>query len=288
MNEVISKMISAYECRTLDDYVKALREIMQEVALLGLWRSKFFEHSAFYGGTALRLLYGLDRYSEDLDFSLLKANPDFNISRYLNVLRNELVSYGFDVSLEKKKKGEGTAIQSAFLKADTLKQLIVVEAQKNIVAELPRGRIIKIKLEIDTNPPAGFETETKFLLQPIPFSVKVFSLPDLFAGKMHALLCRNWKSRVKGRDWYDFVWYVSNHPNLRLSHLEKRMQQSGHIREEEHLEEDEFRSMLREKIKAVDVVQIKKEVTPFLKNPDMIAIWSEKFFLSLIEKIKIV
>ena len=161
----------------------ALREILQEIALLGLWRSKFFEKAAFYGGTALRILYGIDRYSEDLDFSLLKPMPDFDISRYISALKREVRSFGFEVSVAVREKNAESTVQSAFLKADTLTHLLVIETAEDIARQIPRGQVMKIRIEIDTDPPMGFDTENKFLLQPISFSVRTFVLPDLFAGK---------------------------------------------------------------------------------------------------------
>jgi predicted nucleotidyltransferase component of viral defense system len=228
MNEAIRQMLAAYEIRSLEDSLRALREIMQEIALLGLWRSKFFEKAAFYGGTALRVLYGLDRFSEDLDFSLLEKNKSFDLADYGEALKRELASFGFAVEIESRAKPSAAAIQSAFLKADTRTQMITVEFERGLVQRVPRNQVLKIKLEIDVDPPPGFTTETRYLLRPVPFAVRTFSLPDLFAGKMHAVLCREWKSRVKGRDWYDLVWFAAFHPELRLAHLEQRMRQPGH------------------------------------------------------------
>jgi len=288
MNEAIARMMSRYKYRRLEDYVRALREILQEIALLGLWRSKFFEKGAFYGGTSLRVLYGLDRFSEDLDFSLLQCRFDFDLSRYSKALQTEMRSFGFEVTMDKREKRISSAVQSAFLKANTLQHLLVIEAEKEIIRGLPRGQILKIKLEVDTDPPPGFTTEIKYLLHPIPFSVRSYVLPDLFAGKMHAILCRRWKNRIKGRDWYDFVWFVSNHPELHLSHLEKRMIQTGDWKQNETLTADRFNARLRETIEKVDLKKARAEVEPFINNPDTLTVWSEEFFLDLSGRIKLV
>ncbi|MFH1830554.1 MAG: nucleotidyl transferase AbiEii/AbiGii toxin family protein, partial [Pseudomonadota bacterium] len=202
MHEAIVRMLSRYPSRSTEDTVRALREILQEVALLGLWRSKFFEKAAFYGGTALRIFHGLDRFSEDLDFSLLKPMPSFDLGSYGDALQTEVRAFGFDIKVTSKKKIKESAVQSAFMKADTLKHLLIIKPLMKNIAAVPRNQKIKIKIEVDTDPPPGFETETQFALQPISFSVRTYALPDLFAGKMHAILCRRWKSRVKGRDWY--------------------------------------------------------------------------------------
>lgn len=288
MNNALNQMLKRYEPRTIEDRVRALREIMQELALLGLWRGKFFEKAAFYGGTALRILHGMDRFSEDLDFSLLKPLPDFDIARYTNALERELASFGFEVLVTKKQKVKESPVQSAFLKADTLKQLLAIEMAGGVSPQIPRGQVIKIKLEVDTNPPPGFSTENRFLLQPIPFSVKVFSLPDLFAGKMHAVFCRRWKGRVKGRDWYDMVWFAAYHPELHLSHLRERMIQSGHLERKIKMDKKSFTDLARLAIKELDVEQARKEVTPFVKNPESLEVWSREFFIDVVGRIILV
>lgn len=286
MQGAVAQMLAKYECKSADDYVQALREILQEIALLGLWRSKFFEHAAFYGGTALRILYGLDRFSEDLDFSLLKSVQDFDLDRYSKSLEKELTAFGFDVKVETKKKSIETAVQSAFLKENTANQLLVIQTGEEIVREIPPGQLVKIRLEIDTDPPGGFGTENKYLLQPIPFSVRSYVLPDLFAGKMHALLCRRWKNRVKGRDWYDFVWYCANHPELHLAHLEKRMRQIGHWEQDTSLDVDSFLKLMSEAIEQLDVDQAKGDVLPLVREPAALDVWSQDFFRDIVKRVR--
>jgi hypothetical protein len=288
MNEAIRQMLATYEIRSLDDSLRALREIMQEIALLGLWRSKFFEKAAFYGGTALRVLYGLDRFSEDLDFSLLAKNGDFDLTAYGDALKRELASFGFAVEIESQAKPVGAAIQSAFLKADTRTQMITVEFDKGIIQKVPRNQVLKIKLEVDTDPPPGFSTEIRYLLRPVPFAIRTFTLPDLFAGKMHAVLCREWKSRVKGRDWYDLVWFAAYHPELHLSHLEQRMRQTGHWAGPAPLTVGDLRDLIIRRIDGVDIDQIRREVEPFVKDAAALAIWTKEFFLDVASRIKIV
>jgi hypothetical protein len=285
MNEAIVRMLNRYECRSVEDHVRALREIMQEIALLGLWRSKFFEKAAFYGGTALRILYGMERFSEDLDFSLLKPMTDFDLSRYSGAVERELRSFGFEATMTTREKKDASPVQSAFLKANTLKHLLIIKTAEEIAWPISRGQVLKIKIEVDTDPPPGFVTENKFILQPIPFSVRTFVLPDLFAGKMHAVLCRRWKSRVKGRDWYDLVWYAANHPQLHLSHLEQRMIQSGHLKQDEQMNREKFFALITEAVDKLDVNQARKEVESFVKNTDALKVWSKEFFQDVVKRI---
>lgn len=285
MNEVINSMLARYTCSTSQDYENALKEIMQELALLGLWRSKFFEVAAFYGGTALRILYGLDRFSEDLDFSLLSPNLDFKLSHYNEAIAAELRGVGFDVTVTSKEKNKESMIQSAFIKASTVEQLLLINVHHGVLVNVPKDQVIKIKMEVDINPPSGFSTEAKILLRPIPFSVLTYQQPDLFAGKLHALLCRPWVQRVKGRDWYDFVWYVSHKIPVRLGHLQQRLIQSGALLPEQPFDQQVLNAMLRDKINQVDFEVAKKDILPFIRDPAAVSLWSRDFFLGLSEQL---
>lgn len=280
MNPAIETMLARYTFATNEDKLRALREILQETALLGLWRGKFFEHAAFYGGTALRVLYGLDRFSEDLDFSLLKPDPGFRLEPYCGFVKDELRAFGFTAEIEVRKKAAGGQVKSAFLKADTLEQLLVIGMEGE--SGLP---LTKIKIEIDTDPPPLFKTEARVLLNPIPFNVRVFAPSCMFAGKMHALLCRGWKTRVKGRDWYDLVWFVGRRTPVNLRHLEQRMRQSGDWTKDAPLTEEAFRSALRQRITSVNIAQAKEDVYRFLAAPAAVAIWSKEFFMDVAGKV---
>jgi hypothetical protein len=290
MHDAIKTMLDAYRCRTRDDYENALREIIQELALLGLWRSKFFEHAAFYGGTALRVLYGLDRYSEDLDFSLLSPNPGFRLSAYGDSLQREIRSFGFHVTFEQATRPpeRQRAIESAFLKTNTLRELMVIEAQPGVLKGLHQDKQLKVKIEIDTDPPPGFHMESQYLLQPIPFSVRVYALPDLFAGKVHAVLCRRWKTRVKGRDWYDLAWYIGRRTPLHLSHLEARMRQSGDYSGPNPLNREALVDRLHDAADTLEVFRARGEVERFLRDRRSVEVWSRDFFRRIADRIEVV
>lgn len=286
MTPAVQSMLSRYKCETDQGYVNALKEIIQEIALLGLWRSKFFEHAAFYGGTALRILYGLDRFSEDLDFSLLHPHKTFKLSPYLKAVGEELEAMGFDVTLEERKKSVETPIESAFIKAGTREHLIKIQVPEAVSGRFPQNASMAIKLEVDTDPPGDFLTEAKTLLLPIPFSVNTFQQPDLFAGKLHAVLMRQWKTRVKGRDYYDFVWYIARKIPVRLKHLEARLRQSGGWTSKSPLTQKSLQGFLREKFAQLDVAAAKKDVEPFLKDKAATALWSRDFFTGLLERLE--
>jgi len=287
MNPAIAAMLQKYDRRSVDDHTNALREIFQEIALCGLWRGKFFEKAAFYGGTALRVLYGLPRFSEDMDFSLLAPDPGFDLTHWCTVMEKELRAWGFSTRVVKKEKSAHSAVESAFLKANTAEQLLLIEAGQDVAGAIHRGQNLRIKVEVDTDPPPGFATEARFLLLPVPFSVRVYDLPGLFAGKMHAVLCRGWKTRVKGRDWYDLVWYASRGAVLDLAHLEARMRQSGHYGGGDPLDAGTFRQLLAERIDRLDVARAHADVERFLVDPSSLAVWSQEFFHAVAEKIAV-
>ena len=286
MDSAIKIMLEKYDLKSSGDYINALKEIIQEIALLGLWRAKFFEKAAFYGGTALRILYGLDRFSEDIDFSLLEPDRSFSITKYFKALTDELNSFGLNARIDHKDKKKITNIESAFIRVGTIKNLLTIEAPVQYLERIPGSSLLKVKIEIDIDPPPGFETEAKYLLNPIPFSVNTYKIPYLFAGKMHAIVCRQWKRRVKGRDWYDLVWHIRNNHRLDLKHLEERMKQSEDFPREDTLDKDSFIEILNRRIESIDFEKAKLDVLPFIKDPDSVRIWGKDFFKEIIKNIR--
>lgn len=286
MNAALQSMIDRYQPDTPQEWENALREIVQELALLGLWRSKFFEHAAFYGGTALRIFYGLPRFSEDMDFSLLKPDADFDLAPYLEAVRAELSALGFTFEVDRKPKQITTAVDSAFIKGSTRINLLEIGAPAGLSSRFPPTQRLKIKLEVDTDPPAGAHDEVRTLLIPIPFQVRLYKLPSLFAGKLHATLCRNWKTRVKGRDFFDFIWYLGKRVPCHLAHLQKRMEQTGHWNPDTTLDETALKERLTQRFNEVDFEQARDDVRPFVSDADALALWSREFFLGLVEQVK--
>lgn len=281
---MIKEWIAEYNPQNEDETLAALREIMQEITLAGLSRTDFFEKAAFYGGTALRIFYKLDRFSEDLDFSLLKEDPDFSLEPYFPAIVSEFEATGITVSIKEKVKTAQTGVDSAFLKSETIwKELILEDIVKQ--AGIKSNRDIKIKIEVDRKPPLGFETEEKLLLRPFSFYVKCFTQPSLFAGKTHALLFRKWKNRVKGRDWYDLEWYIKKGIPLDVSHFLLRAKDTGDW-QEENITPEQIIELLKHKINTVSFDRIKEDVVRFIKDDKVLQIWSPAYFNDLIEKLK--
>ena len=282
MNASLKTLLDGYRPQTPADYQAATREIVQEIALLGLWRGAFFEHAAFYGGTALRIFHGLRRYSEDLDFTLLTGTEALRLERHLAGVAAELAAWGFSFEVERKSAGDRTGIESAFIKGGTQINLLHIGAPSELARRLPGTQKIQIKLELDLRPPPGATTEWRTRLLPSPYQARLYDLPSLFAGKLHAVLCRGWKSRVKGRDFHDFVWYVSRGIRPNLPHLAARMRQSGHWTGDDPTPSG-LRDLLRRRIVTVDFKRAAEDVVPFLHDPREVELWSAEFFLNLTE-----
>ena len=271
-NEIYDNMLSAYGATTEQERRNAIFEVNQQVILAGLYNGGFFDVAAFYGGTCLRIFHGLQRFSEDMDFSLLAPDDKFDFTKYFQPIIDEFAIVGRDVEIKKKdKKGFGK-VESAFLRDNTDVYDVSFQTDKSI----------KIKIEVDTQPPLNFRTEQKLLLQPHSFMTRCFTLPDLFAGKMHALVFRGWKNRVKGRDWYDFEWYVRHNIPLDFAHLAERVRQFNN----EEIGRETFMAQLKDRMALANINQVKNDVLPFVRNPKELDIWSNDYFVKLADMMK--
>lgn len=274
MNYVVEQMMKSPSLGAVDDNQR-FREAMQRITLAGLYRGGFFTKAAFYGGTALRLFHGLPRFSEDMDFSLLQKDISFDLEQYFPYILEEFHALDMEVFINRKAKNKESAIESAFLKSETDAYDLEVNAQK----------IAKVKIEVDTNPPLNFQTENKVSLLPFSFMTKCYKLPYLFAGKMHALLYRNWKTRVKGRDWFDFEWYVRNNVPMDFAHFAARVKQLTPEIAYAHTPEY-FKAELKQKIIETDIDQVKKDVAPFIQDQSIMNIWSRDYFAQIVDLIQ--
>ena len=285
MNNILASMLSGYELRSDYDRKNVMKEIIQEIVLCSLSRTDFFKHAAFYGGTALRIFYGLDRFSEDLDFSLKEPNDGFDLSAYLPSLENEVRSYGLNLKAEAKAKTKESFVQSAFVKGNTREQLLLFYPDDSISSLVPGNETVKIKFEVDTNPPPFAGYEKQYRLLPIPYEVQLYDAPSLFAGKIHAVLCRGWKNRIKGRDLYDFVFYVSRKIPVNLSHLNARLADSGFIPDGTSLTIQKVKEALSDRFTSIDYSNAKRDVLPFIRNSASVDVWSEDFFTRITQGI---
>lgn len=279
--KILQERLEQYQTKSWTEEENAIKEIFQEVALAALGRTDFFKYAAFQGGTALRILYTLQRFSEDLDFILKTPDPQFRLIDYLKNLREEFFAYGVSMEVEDRSK-LNASVQKAFIKEDSPGSLLFLKYKPR--DQQPRK--IKIKFEIDTNPPLGSVFETKFLDFPFSFGILMQDLPSLFAGKNHALLCREY---IKGRDWYDFLWYVGRKIPINFTLLDNACQQNGPWKEEQGIvTKDWYLQNMEKKIGSIDWEAAKKDIARFLKPRDLptLDLWNTDFFLDHLNKLK--
>lgn len=281
MNNIIEQMLSHYEINNTNDEINALKEIIQELVLSGLSRGGFFDEAAFYGGTALRIFYKLDRFSEDLDFALVKPNKKFDLSKYFVYIEKELKSYGLNLEISTKQKSNDSNITSAFLKGDTLELILKFFPNEENHEYDHILKDIKIKFEIDINPPLGATYEIQYKLLPSPHQIKLYDKESLFAGKIHAILCRGWKTRTKGRDLYDYIFFLANNTNVNIELVRNKLIESNYIDPKEDFDINKLKELLIRKFKEIDFIDSKNDVIPFIKNTESLNMWNSEFFINI-------
>jgi predicted nucleotidyltransferase component of viral defense system len=284
---IIQQMVNQYHPKTLEDQKNAIKEVLQEVVLAGLSKTDFFTHAAFYGGTALRIFYGMDRFSEDLDFSLLATDDTFDINKYLKPISEIVKSLGLNFEVSRKDKTMDSNIDSAFIKGNTRETLIAIYPNSADSSRITHNEKIMIKFEVDVNPPMYAQTEIKFRLLPFPYQVRVYDQKSLFAGKIHAVIARSWKNRVKGRDLYDYIFYLNLDTKVNLKHLEARLKQTKTIEEDVILSKELLIEILDRRFEHINYDLAKSDIRPFIKDQNHLDIWSSEFFKSITRDIKV-
>lgn len=281
MNNIIQQMLNQYEIKNTNDEINALKEIIQELLLSGLSRGGFFSEAAFYGGTALRIFYNLDRFSEDLDFALLSPNKDFDLTKYFGFIEKELKAYGLNLEISTKEKNSNSTITSAFVKGNTLEHILrfFPNEENNKYEHLLKN--LKIKFEVDTFPPYGATYEMQYKLLPSPHQIKLYDKESLFAGKIHAILCRNWGLRTKGRDLYDYIFFLANHISVNLDLLKNKLIESKYIDSNSEWNINVVKNLLVTKFNEINYEDAKKDVLPFIKDIETLNVWSKEFFISI-------
>ncbi|MFZ3131852.1 MAG: nucleotidyl transferase AbiEii/AbiGii toxin family protein [Desulfosporosinus sp.] len=281
MNTAIEEMLKKYNTVTQEEKKNAMKEIMQEIALCGLSRAGFFKKAAFYGGTALRIFYELDRFSEELDFSLLAEDLNFDFSSFFPMLEKEVAAYGLKLSISEKEKTSESNIKSAFLKGNTKEHILLFYADQKLANAITANETIRIKFEVDVNPSAGAGYEHKFQLLPAPYEIRLYDMPSLFAGKIHAVICRAWESRIKGRDLYDYIFYLSRNARVNMPHLKARLVGSGVLSDTDSFNIDILKELLYDRFVSIDYDSTKADVRGFIKDKDSLNIWHTEFFMQI-------
>jgi predicted nucleotidyltransferase component of viral defense system len=277
---MIQDRLDGYACQSTLEEEQALREITQEIALAALGRTDFFRRAALQGGTCLRVFHGLNRFSEDLDFALHSADAAFALKPYLDAVAAELAAYGYNIELDDRSRVD-QAVRKAFIKDDSLGRLLRLGTR----AASGSWRKIRIKLEVDTNPPAGSWRETRTMDFPFPSVVTVLDLPSLFAGKLHALFCREY---LKGRDWYDFIWYTARKTPVNYELLSASLDQAGPWRDQKiRAGRDWVVEQLQRHIRQTDWPRAREDVRRFVRSREWpsLELWSREFLLAQCDKI---
>ncbi len=282
---IIHQMLKKYELHTIDDHMHAMKEVIQEIVLSGLSRTNFFTRAAFYGGTALRIFHGLNRFSDVLDFSLLAIDPNFRFEPLFSTLKNEMGSLGLDIGI--KVKTAQTQIESAIVTGN-MKKLFQTFYPNSVEYHtgLHAHEKIRVKIEVDTRPPEHATTELKYRLLPAPYQVRLYDLSSLFAGKIDAVLRRGWKTRVKGRDFYDYVFFLSKETPVNIAHLKARLIGSGFIDPDFDLNKESLIDLLDRRFGDVDFEEAEKDVLPIIRDTARVNLWSEAFFKDITKQLK--
>lgn len=270
----------------IDNSEYVVHELLQELSLFTLSKTDFFSNVAFNGGTALRIFHNLDRFSEDLDFSLIDKNVNCDLTYYGNKIKSGLEAFGIKAQIEEKKDKLTTGIEVAYLKFNKREIYDLCFKDNDKTNKLHRDELIKIKIEVDTKPAdyASFENLYKF--KPLPYEVCLYDKPTLFAGKIHAVLCRSWGERFKGRDLYDYWYYIANKTELNLPYLSEKLRNSGHIGQDDECSIEDIKDMLCERFKQINYEDAKKDVASFLTNNYPLDIWSPNFFIAMTQEIE--
>ena len=280
MIELIQRRLDSYKATGPVEDEQATREILQEVALYALWRAGFFEVAAFQGGTSLRILHGLPRFSEALDFILKEPDPDFDWNTYLEKMSGGLQEFGLQSeALDKSRMDQ--RVKKALLKDNSVSNQLDLAFYRG-----HKDKKLTIKLEIDVTPPEGSGYDYSYLDFPLDFEVCHQDLSSNLSLKIHALLCRPW---LKGRDWYDFNWYVKQGVQPNFTHLQGALYQYGPWEGQTlTIDKDWLISTLLEKVATVNWAEAAEDVARFLNAAEQqsLRLWSERFFNKKVEDLR--
>lgn len=279
MKDIIQKKLDKYQISNEQDEENAIKEITQEMALYALAKNGFFKHASFQGGTCLRIVHGLDRFSEDLDFSLNSVDLRFDMGPYLEKTAELMKIYGYEIEVSGQSITDSN-VKKRFLKDESIKKIITFKHLSNT------RKKIKVKVELDVNPPDGATQEIHFLDFPTDYSIDTHDTSTLFAGKIHSLLCRPF---VKGRDWYDFSWYISQRTSANSLFLKSALKQHGPWKDQNiNIDHEWLINTLTDRIKSIDWADTIADIAPFLKQEKSMEIkdlWSKEFFLAKLKKL---
>src|SRR5574344_1053478 len=285
MKTIIKEMVKNYQITDVNKAMNAIKEVAQEITLYALSNSDFFSHVAFYGGTALRIFYHLPRFSEDLDFSLKEKDSTFSFDKYKKIIDITFTSLDFGFKVFNKEKTAIANTRTFYLEGNKHDLCVDIGISDEITFHIQKEEVIKIKIEIDINPPAKANYVDAFLELPETFKITMYDEPSMFAAKIHALLFRKRKTlnRIKGRDLYDFAFYAKRKTFINLEHLEARIIESNYEYKGSILSIEKVKELLINKFKVIDYSDAQEDVKRFIDNENEIKYWGESYFLNLID-----
>ena len=285
INNIFVNEINKHNPQNITETKSAMKETLQKIILEGLGKSDFFNNVVFYGGTSLRIFRDLPRFSEDLDFTLLDKNVGCDFDGCLLFAKRELESFGIDCDIYNKDKNIDTTVDTRYFRFN-LKSLFDIsfpEYSNQIIST----ELLTVKIELERNSFSGGKVEVKLLTYPSFVQIKTYSMETLFASKLIAVLNRKWKTRIKGRDYYDYLFYIMQETKPNMVFLENGLKQFGFIDRDESYSLNKLKKDLKEKFSNVDFDNAINDVKPFVSNDDkIIQSFNKEIFIASIELIK--
>lgn len=285
METIFESLINSYGVKSPNEAKLAIREILQNLILIGLSRANFFNHASFYGGTALRIFYGLNRYSEDLDFTLNKQDSSFSLKPFMKSIIDTCASYGLEVTVDIKNKKVNTPIESTFAKLNTYMTFISAKLDGKLTKHIHKDELLKVKFEVDYNSSLSFNIENKWITYPEIASINVLDLESLFAGKIHAILCRNYKNNVKGRDFYDFIFFINKGIKPNMTYLKDKLVASKVIKEDDDFSMDVLKKLLLNRFNQVDFSKIEQDAKNFTIRSEDLSLYCKELFIDCLGRL---
>lgn len=285
MKNLLSELFDR-EGVTIDEMDLFAREVLQKIILNGLSRGQFFKRAAFHGGTALRILHSLGRYSEDLDFKLFERDPDFKLERYLSYVVSEAESYGLTVR-SKVREGGLSNISTGDIRCNERELVMEIGFPNEWVKSLGRDTVVRVKIDVDTDPSYGAKYEKYSMKYPLNYYLCVLDLPSMFAGKLGAVLTRRWGMREKGRDFYDYLWYVENEIPINMEYMRANLERAKVLSPDDEFNIDVLRDMLRKRFESADYASILSDVEKFIIGQKPPSHWGPETFIVTLPNLKV-
>ena len=254
---------------SVDDNLNLIREYIQAYFLYVIYRKKYYQDIVFTGGTALRFVYRIKRFSEDIDFSLSARVTQIDFNLMMSDIAREFKQAGYAVEIKAKTR---LTVNSAFLKFSG----IMFETG---LSPLKDEKFL-IKVEIDSHPPAGGIEAHTMVSTPFMFYLLHYDLKSLFAGKVHALLCREY---TKGRDWYDLMWYLSKFKDIEPNYIMLNNAMAQTSKNPTLINQGNWKMEIKRVLRTLDWVKVRNDVKRFLEDPAELELLTPETLINLVD-----